>query len=284
MQNPSRNLGVAAGCNGGICIARSWLIRTPNPFNAYPPVSNVNVPLYSTKNMADTDCETTDVVICGCGPTGAMLSAYLGRMSIPHVVIEKEPEITTDPRGIALDEDGIRALQGAGIYDPIYSDIGTCEDIQFVTFYFFFLLNQSQAWASSSSLEEKRKSLTGRLSWKWIIARFVYLSPIRIFLLIRLIQTEGGTGHVGFICHKQPVLEKYLRNAMTSSSFCQLQINATMIDIREEGDHVYSQYRDAQGKIRNVKSRFLVGADGKTGFTRKNFMEPLGIRMEPAHQ
>ena len=69
----------------------------------------------------------TDVVICGCGPTGAMLAAYLGQMSIPHIVIERESDITTDPRGIALDEDGIRMLQGIGIYDHIYSEIGTCE-------------------------------------------------------------------------------------------------------------------------------------------------------------
>ena len=73
--------------------------------------------------------EETDVVICGCGPTGAILAAYLGRLGIPHIVVEKEPEITTDPRGIALDEDGIRMLQGIGIYDAIYSEIGTCERI-----------------------------------------------------------------------------------------------------------------------------------------------------------
>ena len=101
---------------------------------------------------------------------------------------------------------------------------------------------------------------------------------------IYLTQTEGGTGHVGFICHKQPILEKHLRRAMASSEFCQLQTNATMVDIREEGDYVYSQYCDLQGKVHGLKSRFLVGADGKTGFTRKNFMEPLGIRMEQEHQ
>lgn len=71
--------------------------------------------------------ETTDVVICGCGPTGAMLSGYLGRMSVPNIVLEKEPAITTDPRGIALDEEGIRLVQGLGIYNHIYKDIGTCE-------------------------------------------------------------------------------------------------------------------------------------------------------------
>ncbi|KUM60890.1 hypothetical protein ACN42_g6232 [Penicillium freii] len=198
--------------------------------------------------MVDTDYETTDVVICGCGPTGAMLSTYLGRMSIPHVVIEKEPEITTDPRGIALDEDGIRALQGAGIYDRLYSDIGTC-------------MHKFKFIGGTDKVLDKKA-----------------------FLEMDYGTTEGGTGHVGFICHKQPILEKHLRTAMTSSSFCQLQTNATMIDMREEGEHVYSQYRDAQGKVHNLKSRFLVGADGKTGFTRKSFMEPLGIRMEQAHQ
>ncbi|OQE16036.1 hypothetical protein PENFLA_c029G07282 [Penicillium flavigenum] len=196
----------------------------------------------------DIEHETTDVVICGCGPTGAMLSAYLGRMSIPHVVIEKEAEITTDPRGIALDEDGIRALQGVGIYDAIYSDIGTC-------------MGKFKFIGGTDRVLDKKA-----------------------FLEMDYGTTEGGTGHVGFICHKQPVLEKYLRIAMASSNFCQLRTNATMVDIREEGDHVYSQYRDAQGKIHSLKSHFLVGADGKTGFTRKSFMEPLGIRMEQAHQ
>mgnify|MGYP000103062124 CR=1 FL=1 len=70
--------------------------------------------------------ETTDVVICGCGPTGAMLSAYLGRATVANIVLEKEPDITTDPRGIALDEDGIRFLQGLGLYEHVFSDIGTC--------------------------------------------------------------------------------------------------------------------------------------------------------------
>lgn len=70
--------------------------------------------------------ETTDVLVCGCGPTGAMLSGYLSRMGIKNIVIEKEPQITTDPRGIALDDDGIRYLQGLGLYDHIFSDIGSC--------------------------------------------------------------------------------------------------------------------------------------------------------------
>lgn len=70
--------------------------------------------------------ETTDVIICGCGPTGAMLSALLGRYSVSNVVIERDETINSDPRGIALDEDGIRHLQACGIYDKIFTDIGQC--------------------------------------------------------------------------------------------------------------------------------------------------------------
>lgn len=77
--------------------------------------------------MEDQTLETKDVIICGCGPTGALLAAYLGQMSVSNVILEKEANITTDPRGIALDEDGIRLLQGAGIYESIYTEIGTCE-------------------------------------------------------------------------------------------------------------------------------------------------------------
>jgi hypothetical protein len=80
--------------------------------------------------VLEMETETTDVIICGCGPTGAMLSAYLGRLSVNNIVLEKELEITQDPRGIALDEDGIRFLQGLGIYDKIFTEIGQSELIQ----------------------------------------------------------------------------------------------------------------------------------------------------------
>jgi 2-polyprenyl-6-methoxyphenol hydroxylase-like FAD-dependent oxidoreductase len=71
--------------------------------------------------------EETGVIICGGGPTGVVLSALLGAMRVPNIVLEREKDITTDPRGIALDEDGIRILQSIGIYDKIYTEIGTCK-------------------------------------------------------------------------------------------------------------------------------------------------------------
>lgn len=73
------------------------------------------------------EMETTDVLICGAGPTGAMLSAYLGKLGISNIALEKESNIVTDPRGIALDDDGIRLVQGLGLYEHIFTKIGSCE-------------------------------------------------------------------------------------------------------------------------------------------------------------
>lgn len=75
---------------------------------------------------SDYALETTDVLICGCGPTGAMLSGYLDGMAVRNIVLERENDVTTDPRGIVLDDDGIRYLQGLGLYEHVYTDIGSC--------------------------------------------------------------------------------------------------------------------------------------------------------------
>ncbi|GAB1207665.1 hypothetical protein APSETT445_006390 [Aspergillus pseudonomiae] len=194
--------------------------------------------------MEIEDWETTDVVICGCGPTGAMLSAYLGRMSVPNVVLEREADINTDPRGIALDEDGIRFLQGVGIYDSIFSEIGSC---------------------------------MGRFNFIGGTESVLKKSP---FLALNYSTTAGGTGHIGFISHKQPILEKNLRKAMSESEYCILRSESTVYELCEDNHWTYCKYRDAQGTERRIRARFFVGADGKTGFTRKQYLEPKGVHME----
>jgi hypothetical protein len=188
--------------------------------------------------------ETSEVVICGCGPTGAMLSCLLGRMGVKNIIIDQEEGITTDPRGIALDEDGIRALQSVGLYDDIYSKIGRCMGV------FNFI-----------------GGVHSRLD-KAPFTRMDYRT------------SEGGTGHVGFICHKQPGLEQSLRNAISDLSSCDLRTQCTMTRIDEDANRVIVTYRDKDGLEHKVRAKFLVGADGKTGYTRKNYLEKKGIIMQ----
>ncbi|KAF4219349.1 hypothetical protein CNMCM8980_003080 [Aspergillus fumigatiaffinis] len=194
--------------------------------------------------MNNHDWETTDILICGCGPTGALLSTYLGQMRISNVVLEKEANITTDPRGIALDEDGIRILQGAGLYDSIYTEIGSC---------------------------------MGKFNFISGSGKNLMKQP---FVSMDYNTTAGGTGHVGYICHKQPVLEKKLREAMLASSTCSLRSKSTVVDLKEDDDWTYCTYKNAKGTERRIRARFFVGADGKTGFTRKQYLEEKSVFME----
>ncbi|KAI9035136.1 putative monooxygenase [Aspergillus affinis] len=172
----------------------------------------------------DKPWETTDILICGCGPTGAMLSGYLNIMDVRNIVLEKEAQITTDPRGIALDDDGIRYLQGLGLYQHVFGDIGS------------------------------------------------------------FLQTKGYTGHAWMITHKQPILEKHLRSVIQGSRFSTLRTDCTLSSIREDEEWVYASYVNSNGSEKYVRARFLVGADGKTGFVRKHYLEPRGVKMEWAEQ
>lgn len=172
-----------------------------------------------------------------------MLSVLLGLMNIPNIVLEREKEITTDPRGIALDEDGIRILQSIGIYDRIYSEIGTCmEKFNFVT---------------GSGTDPRKKPL----------------------LSMQYRTTEGGTGHVGFICHKQPAMEKAIRDQIEKTPASEIRTESTVTGVSEDQDYAHVDYIDANGTNHRIKARFLVGADGKTGYVRKMYLEPKGIVM-----
>lgn len=195
-----------------------------------------------------TAIETTQIIICGCGPTGALLSGLLGRAGVSNICLDKEPDISTDPRGIALDEDGIRALQSLGLYDHIYSEIGSCMGV------FKFISGQQHDLAA------------------------------RPFMKMDYRTSEGGTGHVGFICHKQPVLEKCLRDVIMASKSCNLRPNSTLTSISEDSTWVYIDYEDANHVMHHIRGKFLVGADGKTGYTRKQYLEPRGILMKHVSQ
>lgn len=187
--------------------------------------------------------EQTHVIIIGCGPTGALLSALLTQFDVPHVVLERELSIVTDPRGIALDEDGIRILQGLGLYDKLYTVIG--QTVQYLLF------------------------TNGKNG--------LHTTP---FMRINLGTTEGATGHPGVICHKQPVMEAYIRAVAGGTDGKSIRLGTTLQSIEEGDAGVDATYIDTDGAIRRVSGKYLVGADGKTGYVRKMYLEPRGIVME----
>jgi 2-polyprenyl-6-methoxyphenol hydroxylase-like FAD-dependent oxidoreductase len=79
--------------------------------------------------------------------------------------------------------------------------------------------------------------------------------------------------------HKQPSLERHLRNAI-DSDFGEVRSQSLVVGIEEDDNFVYVTYQTADSGSRTIRGKFLVGADGKTGFTRKKYLEPRGVMME----
>lgn len=67
---------------------------------------------------------------------------------------------------------------------------------------------------------------------------------------------------------------------MRAYASCSLRSGSTVIDLDEDDSWTYCIYRDAEGMERRIRARFFVGSDGKTGFTRKQYLEKKGVFME----
>ena len=96
--------------------------------------------------------------------------------------------------------------------------------------------------------------------------------------------SEGGTGHVGFICHKQPAMEKAIRERISALPSSEIRAGSTLTGISEDRERVIVTYTNADGENRRLAASFLVGADGKTGYVRKRYLEPKGVIMERCNQ
>lgn len=125
-------------------------------------------------------------------------------------------------------------------------------------------------------------TFTGDHSFGLIITQYVrsFQKCELTQMFIQDTQIEGGTGHPGFICHKQPVLERSIRGVIEKQKSCEIRLGSTVTSISEDNDYTYVFYADKDGQSRTIRSKFFVGADGKTGFTRKRYLEPKGISME----
>ncbi|KAF2762663.1 FAD/NAD(P)-binding domain-containing protein [Pseudovirgaria hyperparasitica] len=186
--------------------------------------------------------ESTDVLIIGAGPTGLLLSSELGlRCKTRNIVLEKDTSIYKYPRAFTLGQHSVRLLQGLGLYSKIYSEIGYCSSLI------------SMVGGTDSRFQK---------------------TPF----LERELQTGHSALHAN-LHFKQPVMERILHDLIHKDEYSELRTGCNVTSISEDDDWVYVEYEHA-GLKKRVKSRFLVGADGKIGYTRKKYLEPKGVIME----
>ncbi|ENH64132.1 3-(3-hydroxy-phenyl)propionate/3-hydroxycinnamic acid hydroxylase [Fusarium oxysporum f. sp. cubense race 1] len=186
--------------------------------------------------------EETQVIIVGGGPAGLALGLSLARLKIHSVILEKEAEITTDPRGVFLTGDAVRILHSLGINDLA----GIGHEMPHVNVHrgafnapSFFSIRIGDINSLEQALPEGILQMQPRLD------------------------TEGA-----------------LRKAIEDSKFCSLRTACEVVS-RSEQDPPVVDFSDSQGTRQQIKGEWLIGADGKLGIVRKRFLEPtVGIKQE----
>ncbi|KAH7267931.1 hypothetical protein B0J15DRAFT_441099 [Fusarium solani] len=186
--------------------------------------------------------ENTDVIIVGAGPSGLALAIALAARKVKSIVLEKNYEICTDPRAIAMGGDPPRIVNLLGVNRSILEEIGqvmSCVHFHQNTF-------TSKPFAS---IEHERDWLEQAL-------------PPGFVLL-------------------QPELEKIFRRSIQASEYAELRLNCTVTGIREVDGGVQAIYQREDGETMEIQGKHLVGADGKRGYVRKGYLEAKGIQQLP---
>ncbi|KAL3466165.1 hypothetical protein BJX64DRAFT_284744 [Aspergillus heterothallicus] len=183
----------------------------------------------------------TDVVIVGGGPSGLVLGLFLAQYQVKSIILEKERDVTTDPRGVVLTGDALRSLTKLG-------------------------LGKRMAWIGQE---------LGSLNFhKSTILNDPFLTiPLKTDILEHALPTT--------ILQSQPRLELSLRDLIKTSEFCTLQSSCEVVDRGDDAEGVTVHYLNPDKKPHQIRALYLIGADGKRGVVRKCFLEEsAGIRQE----
>ncbi|KAI1767047.1 monooxygenase-like protein [Hypoxylon sp. FL1150] len=177
--------------------------------------------------------EKTEVVIVGAGPAGLALALSLAKFNIHSVILEKDLEITKDPRGVYLTHDAVRILWTLGLGDSL-KEIG--HEPLTVNFHTTSFVN----------------------------------SP---FHILHLNGDKYWQTIPNAMLHIQPKLESAMREKVMAAPCCDLRRGCTVMDREQCGENIIVQYEDGKGNSQKIQGSFLIGADGKRGVVRKHFLE-----------
>ncbi|RYP38409.1 hypothetical protein DL766_000987 [Monosporascus sp. MC13-8B] len=182
--------------------------------------------------------EKTEAIIVGAGPSGLALALSLAKFAVKSVILEKDSEISEDPRGVFLTHQAVRVLWDLGLGADL-KHIG--HDIECINFH-------------KSSFKTK----------PW------YIMDARNDFAHQTVQNG--------IFQMQPRLEAAMRKKVGESPYCDLRSGCEVTEREQSDGGVVVTYKTRNGTVGSLEGAWLVGADGKRGIVRKNFLEKTGIK------
>ena len=182
-----------------------------------------------------------DVAIVGYGPTGQILALLLGRRGHRVTVVDRWPDLYPLPRAVHFDHEAARILQAAGVVDDVNRVAEVIDTYQ---------------WRNAE------RQMLLELDWRGI----------------------GPSGWPTSNMFSQPDLERVIDGHVKRQPTVTVHQGFSATSLTQDRDGVRigierGEVRDGQwastGERREVRARWLVGADGANSFVRRE----LGIAM-----
>jgi 2,4-dichlorophenol 6-monooxygenase len=192
--------------------------------------------------MTDDRC---DLLIVGAGPAGLLMSIIASTIGLSHRVVEQRDGLHTEPSAHVLKTHSMEVYRRAGVAASVLARATPVE------------LQRYIIWCESiGGLAYGRLCLDGK---KGDVPRFTDISPT----------------HSANI--PQSVLEPLLhQRAIALAGQDPVTFGMGFVDYADEGDGIVATLQDRDGGRRDVRARFLIGADG----ARSQVRRAAGLKME----
>ena len=194
----------------------------------------------SDKDTADAT-KTVDVVIVGYGPTGQLLSMFLGRQGHKVTVVERWPDLYPLPRAVHFDHEIARMFQAVDAIEDINKIVETADAYE---------------WRNADKELLLEFSVGGKAISGWPVAH-MFSQPILERVLDEKVKAL-------------PTVT--VRQGWSATAFTQ-DADGVQLDI-EHGSMQGGQWV-GDGQRENIRAKYIVGADGANSFVRRS----LGIPM-----
>lgn len=190
------------------------------------------------------EADILDLLIVGAGPAGLLASTLASTLGLSHRVIESRPGLHTEPSAHVLKTHTMEVYRRIGVADEIFR---LCTPTE---------LQTCITWCESiGGLNYGRLDLDGR---RGKVPRFMNISPVHSANLPQSLV--------------EPILHE---RAKALAGHDPVTFDTAFVDLVQDADGVTATIGEG-GAREQVRSRYLIGADGAASSVRRQ----AGLRME----
>jgi 2-polyprenyl-6-methoxyphenol hydroxylase-like FAD-dependent oxidoreductase len=193
--------------------------------------------------------KSTDVLIIGAGPFGLMLAIELGRRNIKALVMDKKQTTAFNPQANATQARTMEYFRRLGFAEEI-RELGLPQEYPTdIAYYTRFAMDELGRFELPSASDAAKKILSNSGSWTAAEA------PHRV---------------------SQKFVERVLLKYAQECASIDVSFSTQLLEFEQSNDYVVASYKHQKSSSpKQIKAKFLIGADGAQSLVRRSLKKKL---------